>query len=322
MPYSQRRGRTQPGLEKRLGPGLQWIYSPRGMCLACPGSGQRRGRGQERCGPEWRTGRIMHQAETVPGQGGVKPGDNLSPCRTLPGRKEGPGQGDAWVLPAGEGCLRTRLFKDSLVVGAPGREGTCGVTEDRCGGGVPPVSVTGAWSWGWWGGRWEAQIPGYPGTRYQGGCLPELCLLPPSGHGPPGSAAARQDRSQGARPLVLHGRTPQNRIVRAVGERPRAVLSAQGWGNPCPLLRAEPTGSTEPIRGPQALPPPVRPERLGASPCCLWEGQAPALSGAIGAGHRRCLQIQTAGAAFTGSARAPLPKSGYLWPDDQRPSEV
>ena len=118
MPYSQRRGRTQPGLEKRLGPGLQWIYSPRGMCLACPGSGQRRGRGQERCGPEWRTGRIMHQAETVPGQGGVKPGDNLSPCRTLPGRKEGPGQGDAWVLPAGEGCLRTRLFKDSLVVGA------------------------------------------------------------------------------------------------------------------------------------------------------------------------------------------------------------
>ena len=202
MPYSQRRGRTLPGLEKRLGPGLQWIYSPRGMCLACPGSGQRRGRGQERCGPEWRTGRIMHQAETVPGQGGVKPGDNLSPCRTLPGRKEGPGQGDAWVLPAGEGCLRTRLFKDSLVVGAPGREGTCGVTEDRCGGGVPPVSVTGAWSWVWrgGGGAGRPRYQGIPAPDTRVAVCPSCASYPHLAMGP--QALLQPDRT-GARVLGL-----------------------------------------------------------------------------------------------------------------------
>lgn len=187
-PTLQRGGKTLPGLEKRPGPGLQWIYSPRGMCLACPGSGQRRGRGQERHGPEWRIGRITHQAETVPGQGGMK-----SPLAGLT-LAEGKGLGELMPGPPHWG------FTDSLVVGAPGREGTCGVTEDRRGVRVPPVS--GAWSWIWVGGgvgagRWEAQIPGYPGTRYQGGRLPELCLQPPCGHGPPGSAAARERRGPG-----------------------------------------------------------------------------------------------------------------------------
>lgn len=44
---------------------------------------------------------------------------------------------------------------------------------------------------------------------------------------------------QGARPLVLRGRKPQNCTVPAVGKRPQAMLSAQGWGSPCSFLREE-----------------------------------------------------------------------------------
>lgn len=188
-PTSQRGGKTLPGLEKRPGPGLQWIYSPRGMCLACPGSGQRRGRGQERHGPEWRTGRITHQAETVPGQGGVK-----SPLAGLT-LVEGKGLGELMPGPPRWG------FTDSLVVGAPGRQGTCGVTEDRRGGRVPPVS--GAWSWIWAGGgggwRWALggpdtgvcwhQIPGWSSAR----AVPPARMWPRA----PGSAAARERRGPG-----------------------------------------------------------------------------------------------------------------------------
>lgn len=175
-------------------------------------------------------------------------------------------------------------------MGALGREGTCGVTEDCCGGsGVSSLSL----------GRGAGYGVGAAGrSRYRGILAPDtrvvVCLSSAScPHSrsmwprAPKLCYCQSGRGQGRRPLVLHGRRPQNHNVRAVGERPRAVLSAQGWGRPCPLLRAEPTGSTEPICGPRALPPPVRPERLGASPCSWQEGQALALSRAIGAGHRR-----------------------------------
>lgn len=191
-PTSQRGGKTLPGLEKRPGPGLQWIYSPRGMCLACPGSGQRRGRGQERHGPEWRTGRITHQAETVPGQGGVK-----SPLAGLT-LVEGKGLGELMPGPPRWG------FTDSLVVGAPGRQGTCGVTEDRRGGRVPPVS--GAWSWIWAGGGWLALGTGRP--RYRGILAPDTrvvvcpsCASCP--HVATGPRLCCGQRAQGARVLGL-----------------------------------------------------------------------------------------------------------------------
>lgn len=82
------------------------------------------------------------------------------------------------------------------------------------------------------------------------------------------------------------------------------MLSAQGWGSPCSFLRGG--GSTETLRGPPGSAPPLRPECLGASPCSRWEGQVPALPGAIGTGHRCCPPgIQVAGAAFKGPRGAP-----------------
>lgn len=282
-PTSQRGGRTLPGLKERPGSRLRWISSPKACAWPALGQAKGRGKGQERGGPECRTGRITHQAETVTGQGGVKPGDDLSPCRTHPGRREGPGQAEAWVLPTGG--LRTAWLWVLWV-------GRAFVESQRTvvGAGVSPVCHWGVeldTGWGQLGGpdagvSWHQTLVCQ--TRQ---AEPPAPTVGARGHESPSSAAAREDGDQGTTPLVLRGRRPQNHTVRPVGERPRAVQSAQGWGRPCPLLRTEPTGSTEPVCGPRALPPPVRPERLGASPCSWQEGQAPALSRAIGAGHRR-----------------------------------
>lgn len=105
MPHLSERGQDTVWSGGKAGARLRWVSSPKACAWPALGQARGRGRGQERGGPEWRTGRITHQAETVTGQGGVKPGDDLSPCRTHPSRREGPGRAEAWVLPT-EG-LRT-----------------------------------------------------------------------------------------------------------------------------------------------------------------------------------------------------------------------